>query len=131
MFTEDEQIGNWVSRANGRYKLKPMPKTVEGMMDINKEKVCFNFLKSLEIANINNETLLLHPSAHEFWDEEEIRTKLMEFLVGWSKNPIVYAKVNQKAQYQDEATSALRATNKTKSNKLKWVLWMVCLKCTN
>ena len=79
------------------------------MMDINKEKVCFNFLKSLEIANINNETLLLHPIAHKFWEEEEIHTKLMEFLVGWSKNPIVYAKVNKKAQYQDKATSALKS----------------------
>ena len=75
-----------------------MPKTVEGMMDINKEKVCFNFLKSLEIGNINNDTLLMHPSAHEFWEAEEIRNKLMELLVGWSKNQIVYAKVNQKAQ---------------------------------
>ena len=33
-------------------------------------KVSFNFLKSLEIAHINNETMLLHPSAHEFWEEE-------------------------------------------------------------
>ena len=119
VFTEDEQIGNWVSRTNGRYKLKPMPKTVEGMMDINKEKVCFNFLKSLEIANINNETLLLHPSAHEFWEEEEIRTKLMEFLVGWSKNPIVYAKVNQKAQYQDEATSALKSNKQNEVEQIE------------
>ena len=42
----------------------------------------------------------------------------MVFLAGWSKNPIVYAKVNQKAQYQDKATSALKS-NKTKMNKLK------------
>ena len=64
MFTEDEQIGNWVSRTNGRYKSKQMPKTCEGMM--------------------------LHPSAHEFWEVGEIRNNLMEFLVGWSKNIQLY-----------------------------------------
>ena len=95
-FTEDEQIGSWISRTNGRYKSKPMPKTCEGMMDVNKEKVCFNFPKSLEIANINKETMLLHPCTHEFWEEDEIRNNLLEFLVSWSKNPVVYAKVTQK-----------------------------------
>ena len=72
VFTEAEQIGNWISRTNGRYKTKPMPKTCEGMMDLNKNKVTFNFLKSLEIIHINNETMLAHPSTHEFWEEEEI-----------------------------------------------------------
>ena len=57
VFKKDEQIGNWVSRTNGRYKSKQMPKTCEGMMDLNKNKISFNFLKSLEIVNINNETM--------------------------------------------------------------------------
>ena len=86
-----------------------MPKTCEGMMDVNKEKVCFNFLKSLEIANINKETMLLHPCTHEFWEENEIRNNLLELLVSWSKNPVVYAKVTQKRKYQDEATEALKS----------------------
>ena len=54
---------------------RQMPKTVYGMMDVNNNGVQFNFsfLKSLDITNINNKTLLLHLSAHEFWEEEEIR----------------------------------------------------------
>ena len=66
-FTEDEQIGNWISRTNGRYKAKEIPKTSHGIMDINKEKVQFNFLKYLEISNINMEVEQLHPCTHEFW----------------------------------------------------------------
>ena len=44
-FTEDEQIGTWISRTNGKYKSRPMPKTCKGMMDVNKHKVCVNFLR--------------------------------------------------------------------------------------
>ena len=55
-----------------------MPKTGLGMVDINKNKVSFNFLKSLDIAAINRELDLLHPCAHEFWEEEEIRNSLHE-----------------------------------------------------
>ena len=29
-FSEDEQIGNWISRTNGRYKAKDIPKTSHG-----------------------------------------------------------------------------------------------------
>ena len=47
---------------------------------------------SLEISNINKETSLLQPSAREFWEEEEIRKSLLNFLVSWSRNPMVYAK---------------------------------------
>ena len=43
----------------------------------------------------------------------------MEFLVGWSKNPIAYAKVNQKAQYQDEATSALKSNKQNKVEQIE------------
>ena len=108
-FTEDKQIGNWISRTNGRYKTKQIPTTLDGMMDINKNKVTFNFLKSLEIQNINNETMLVHPSTHEFWEDEEIRMNLLTFLVGWSKNSIVYEKRSQKKRYQDVATEALKS----------------------
>ena len=45
----------------------------------------FTFLKSLDIASINNEVELLHPSVHEFWDEAEVRNQLLEFLAHWSK----------------------------------------------
>jgi hypothetical protein len=36
----------------------------------------------------------------------------MNFLVGWSKNSIVYKKTSQKKRYQDEATEALKNENK-------------------
>ena len=85
-FTEVEQIGNWISRTNGRYKAKEIPKTSHGMMDVNKNGVQFNFLKNLEINNINNEVGQLHPSTHEFWEVEHIRKSLLDFLVGWSRN---------------------------------------------
>ena len=65
------------------------------MMDVNNNGVQFNFLKSLEMTNINKETLLIHPSADEFWEEKEIRKSLLEFLVGWSRNQMVYAKKTQ------------------------------------
>ena len=54
-YTEDEQIGNWISRTNGRYKAKDIPKSRTGMMDVNTSRVQFNFLKHLEINNINME----------------------------------------------------------------------------
>ena len=119
IFTEDEQIGNWISRTNGRYKTKPIPTTLDGMMDVNTNKVTFNFLKSLEIQHINNETLLVHPSTHEFWEDEEIRMNLMKFLVGWSKNSIVYEKSSQKKRYQDEATEALKSDKSSENEQVE------------
>jgi hypothetical protein len=56
-FTEDEQIGNWISRTNGRYKAKTVPTTINGMMDVNKQKVQFNFLKNLEISKVLNSSV--------------------------------------------------------------------------
>ena len=47
------------------------------------------------------------------------KKKLLEFLVGWSKNPIVYAKVNQKAQYQDEATAALKSNKQDENEQIE------------
>ena len=106
-FTEDEQIGNWISRTNGRYKAEEIPKTINGMMDVNRQKVQFNFLKNLEISNINMEVDQLHPCTHEFWEEDQIRKSLLEFLVGWSRNLKAYVKKN--VQAQDDATHALKS----------------------
>ena len=118
-FTEDEQIGNWISRTNGRYKTKQIPTTLDGMMDVNKNKVTFNFLKSMEIQHINNETMLVHPSTHEFWEEEEIRMNLLTFLVGWSKNSLVYEKRSQKKRYQDIATEALKSDKSAEKEQIE------------
>ena len=96
-----------------------MPKTCEGIMDVNKEKVCFNFLKSLEISNINKETMLLHPCVHEFWEEDEIRNNVLQYLVGWSKNSAVYAKESQKRKYQDEATLALKSDKSDEKDEIE------------
>ena len=78
-FTKDEHITNWIHRANGTYKKVQFPKTLEGMLSVNSMKKSFNFLKSLDIAAINNEIELLHPSTHEFWEDEETRTKFFLF----------------------------------------------------
>ena len=73
-------------------------------MNVNYTKKPFNFLKSLDIASINREMEMLHPGTHEFWDNEEIRTKFMDYLAVWSKNPAAYFK---KGFYcQDTTTKA-------------------------
>ena len=48
----------------------------------------------MDIASINKETDLLHPGAHMFWDDEEIRSKFMDYLATWSKNPAAYIQKN-------------------------------------
>ena len=83
-FTKDEQISNWLSRVDN-YKQIQLPSTAEGFMNVNNIQRTFNFLKSIDIASINNETDLLHPGAHMFWDDEEIRSKFMNYLATWSK----------------------------------------------
>ena len=52
-----------------------MPKTVQGMMDVNWNKVSFNFLKSLDIAAINNETKALDRKAHMFGNFPMLKNK--------------------------------------------------------
>ena len=80
------------------------------MMDVNKNGVQFNFLKNLEINNINNEVGQLHPSTHEFWEADHIRKSLLDFLGSWSRNPKEYVKkiINP----QDEATHALKSDDR-------------------
>ena len=60
---------------------------IEGMMNVNSIKK-FQFLKSLDIASINNELESLHLSTHEFWKEEKVRKQFLEFVSTWSKNPV-------------------------------------------
>ena len=73
-------------------------------MNVNYTKKPFNFLRSLDIASINREMEMLHPGTHEFWDNEEIRSKFMDYLAIWSKNPAAYIK---KGFYcQDSTTNA-------------------------
>ena len=89
------------------------------MMDVNKEKVQFNFLKILEIGNINMEVDQLHPCTHEFWEEDHVRKSLLDFLVGWSRNLKAYVK--KTIQAQDDATHALKSA-KEKQVKLSLAL---------
>ena len=63
-----------------------------------------HFLKSLDIASISNKMEMLHPSTHEFWDNEEIRTKFLDYLAVWYKNPAAYLK--QGFYCQDSTTTA-------------------------
>ena len=82
-------------------------------MDINRSKVQFNFLKNLEISTINMEVDQLHPSTHEFWEEDNVRKSLLDFLVGWSRNPKAYVKKTHQAQ--DDATHALKSDEREES----------------
>ena len=81
-----------MNRTSGACRKLQFPKTIDGMLKVNMLKKSFNFLKSLDIAAINNEIELLHPSAHEFWEVEETRAEFLEFLAIWSKNPAGYFK---------------------------------------
>ena len=46
----------------------------------------FNFLKSLDIANINAEVEKLHPSTHELWEIASTRKGQMNYLCTISKS---------------------------------------------
>ena len=61
------------------------------------QKKQFNFLKSLDIANINAEVDNLHPSTHEFWEREDIKKELMSYLEEFSRNTEAYTKQTSKA----------------------------------
>ena len=65
-----------------------MPMHVEGFMQSNESKKQFNFLKSLDIANINTEVENVHPSTHEFWEREDIKKELMSYLKEMTKHTI-------------------------------------------
>ena len=47
---------------------------------------------------------MLHPSTHEFWDTEELRTKFMDYLAVWSKNSA--ANLKQGFHCKDSTTTA-------------------------
>jgi len=84
-----------------------MPLHVEGFMQINDTKKQFNFLKSLDIANINAEVDNIHPSTHEIWEREDIKKELMSYLKEFSRNPKVYDKQTSK-EVEESTKSNLR-----------------------
>ena len=73
------------------------------MLNVNLTEKSFNFLKSLDIVAINNEIELLHPTTHDFWEDEESRAKFLEFLAAWSKNTAAYFKKTFAAQDDTES----------------------------
>ena len=75
-----------VNRTEETYKKLGMPMTVEGFIKLNDTKKQFNFLRSLDIANINAEVENLHPSTHELWEREDIKKELMNNLKEFSRN---------------------------------------------
>ena len=42
-FTRDEQISNWMTRAQGNYRSIQLPNTVEGFMNVNHTKKAIQF----------------------------------------------------------------------------------------
>ena len=73
----------------------------------------------MDIASINKETDLLHPGAHMFWDDEEIRSKFMNYLATWSKNTSAYI---QKGFYtQDSTTSTERKSSNEEAIEVGFV----------
>ena len=97
-FTNDEQISFWVNRTEETYERLFMRMHVEGFMQLNDSKKQFNFLRSLDIANINKEVENLHPSTHEFWEREDIKKELMSYLKEFSRNNKAYDKQTSKEQ---------------------------------
>ena len=57
---------------------------MNGIMDLNHE-----------IANINHETGLLHPSAHEFWEQEGIHQEFISYLRRFAKYKVACLKKNK------------------------------------
>ena len=88
----DEQITNWRQRKSGIYRKLQFPKTIEGMMNVNAMKKSFNFLKSPDIASINNEIKMLHTCVHEFWEDKKIRKNFLNFQQLRKKKPVAYFK---------------------------------------
>ena len=69
-----------------------MTMSVEEFIQINDSKKQFDFLKSLDRANINAEVESLHPCTHEFLENEEIKKELMNYLKNFSRNKQAYDK---------------------------------------
>ena len=57
----------WLKRSHDNFDGIRIPKPMEELLKTMEEGVQFDFLKSLEIENINKEILALHPSMHTFW----------------------------------------------------------------
>ena len=57
-----------------------LPTLLESFRLINDTRQSFNFLKSIDIANINTEIENLHPSTHKFWEEANIRKEFRKYL---------------------------------------------------
>ena len=54
-------------------------------MNLNDTQAQFNFLRALDISNINAEILSFHPSTHKFWEDENMKKEFIEFLGVFAK----------------------------------------------
>ena len=123
-FTNDEQISNWVNRAEETWRSKVS--NFSWRLHANQwQQAAIQFLKSLDIANINAEVENLHPSTHEFWENATIKKKHMDFKKAFrkirkhTKNKL-FVKLMHLQNISEETMM-----------KLKWDLWMVYSKCIN
>ena len=102
-FTKDEQLSFWHSRTEETWRKKTMPLMIEGYIKLKDNKTQFNFLRSLDIENINSEFVNLHPSTHEFWEDETIKKEFSEFLGTFAKHKKAYNKMTTKEQNEQTA----------------------------
>ena len=84
----------------------------------------FNFFKSLDKAKSEVESL--HPCTYGFWENEEIKNELMNYLKDFSR---------ERKAYDKQTLPEIDATTKNIYGEIlkswKWALLTVFLKCTN
>ena len=75
------------NRTLDNYEGIELPKTKEGVMESLKNNVEFNFYKSLDIDNIKDEMLALHPAVHAFWTRQYVKNTLRKVIDSWCHDP--------------------------------------------
>ena len=93
---------SWVNRTEETWYKISMPMTVEGVMQLSDSKKQFliklNFFKSLDIVKINSEVeFLFYPSTYEFWENINVKKKLMFYLKDFSRNKKAYDKQSSRS----------------------------------
>ena len=84
------QITEWRTRNVEKIQLPVFPKSMEELLDI-KDASNFCFIQSIDRL-INAETLNIHFTAHQFWEQDGPKKMLMKTVEKLSFNPEAYNK---------------------------------------